>query len=124
MKIKFKAFLYLLQSIELATPETKTPKKPLVIYRGVSIELTDVTFKIAIRQLFELEILEAEPGGKIGVCGDGSNLFTSLLSKIITQTTGHIKLNGNAFTEHISSTLLFGFVPYDPKIDKVTIRQV
>lgn len=95
-----------------------------MIYRGVSVELTDVTFKIAIRPLLEVGKVEAEPGGKVGIYGEGSNLFTSLLSKVITQTTGHLKLNNNALMEHLNSTLLFGFVPYDPKIDGVTIRQV
>lgn len=100
--------------------ETNKRKQPLVLYRGISVEFTDVTFKIAIRQLFELDLLETEPGGTVGICGDGSNLVSSLLSKIITQNSGDIKLNGVSYCE--SNAILFGFVPFNPKIDGVTIR--
>ncbi|XP_063695776.1 uncharacterized protein LOC134827149 [Culicoides brevitarsis] len=114
-----------LDRIESVSHETKGHKKPLILYRGVSVEANDLRFKIAVRQLFDMPLLEAEPGAKVGICGVGSNLFTSFLSKIITQTSGSLKLNDNSFAEYISTpSLLFGFVPYDPKMDGVTISQI
>lgn len=74
------------------------------------------------RQLLNLHFLRTEPGEKLALVGDGANLIMSLLGKIMKENKGEILLNNCALDNYMSVSMIFGFIPFDPKFGNITIR--
>lgn len=90
---------------------------------GISIDLKDVLVKLCGKKVIDISKLHISKGDIIGITGNGSHLFTSVLFKLLKPSRGVIFLGTQELNLISQDSLhsLIAVVPYDLQIQNVPI---